>query len=129
VPPFQTDVKDDKILKITSENNSMQANVWMYLFFSLLVIAVVIVAYQDMRTADQPLIYYKEKYEDLERAYIELAKSHSYVLETIMKNNVDMQPYWPEFSNKPKEDYVEYLRRRIIAMQVEIERLDRDHKP
>jgi hypothetical protein len=129
VPPLQTDVKDDKILKITSENNSMQANVWMYLFFSLLVIAVVIVAYQDMRTADQPLIYYKEKYEDLERSYIELAKSHSYVLETIMKNNVDMQPYWPEFADKSKDDYVEYLRRRIIAMQVEIERLDRDHKP
>jgi intergrase/recombinase len=116
-------------LRLTSENKPMQANVWMYLFFSLLVIAVVVVAYQDMRTADQPLIYYKEKYEDLERAYIELAKSHSYVLETIMKNNIDMQPYWPEFANKPKEDYLEYLRRRIVAMQVEIERLDRDHKP
>ncbi len=106
----------------------MQANVWMYLFFSLLVIAVVIVAYQDMRTADQPLIYYKEKYDDLERSYIELAKSHSYVLETIMKNNVDMQLHWPEFANKTKEEYTEYLRRRIVAMQVEIERLDRVHQ-
>ncbi|HTK81268.1 MAG TPA: hypothetical protein VL633_03175 [Bacteroidota bacterium] len=107
----------------------MQSPVWMFLFFSLLVIAVVVVAYQDMRTADQPLIYYKERYEDLEKAYMELAKSHSYVLETIMKNNVDMQQYWPEFANKPKEEYTEYLRRRIVAMQVEIERLDHDHRP
>ena len=43
----------------------MQPNVWMYLFFSLLVIAVLTIAYQDMRQADAPLQYYKDKYEDL----------------------------------------------------------------
>ena len=81
-----------------------------------------------MRRADEPLIYYKEKYQDLERTYIDLAKSHSYVLETVMKNNVDLQPYWPEFATKTPEEYHEYLRRRIVAMQVEIDRLDRDHR-
>ena len=106
----------------------MQSNVWMYLFFALLAIAVIVVAYQDMRRADQPLEYYKEKSDELERSYIELAKSHSYVLETIMRNNVDMQQYWPEFATKPKEEYVEYLRRRIVSMQVEIERLEKSHK-
>ena len=106
----------------------MQPNVWMYLFFSLLAIALIVIAYQDMRQADQPLVYYKEKYDDLERSYIELAKSHSYVLETIMKNDIDMQQYWPEFATKTKEDYKEYLRRRIVAMQVDIERLDHDHR-
>jgi len=106
----------------------MQPNVWMYLFFSLLVISVLVIAYQDMRQADEPLIYYKEKYDELERSYIDLAKSHSYVLETIMKNDIDLQPYWPEFVNKTKEEYIEYLRRRIVAMQVEIDRLDLAHR-
>lgn len=106
----------------------MPSNIWMYLFFSLLVVAVVIIAYQDMRRADQPLEYYKERYEDLERSYIEVAKSYSYVLDTIMKNNVDMQTYWPEFADKSKEEYVEYLRRRIVALQVDIDRLDRAHR-
>ena len=106
----------------------MQPNVWMYLFFSLLVVSVLVIAYQDMRQADEPLIYYKEKYDELERSYIDLAKSHSYVLETIMKNDIDLQPYWPEFVNKTKEEYIEYLRRRIVAMQVEIDRLDLAHR-
>ncbi|GEM_PF-4262828 len=106
----------------------MASNVWMYLFFALLVVAIIVIAYQDMRRADQPLEYYKDRYDDLERSYIELAKSHSYVLETIMKNNIDMQPYWPQFTEKPKEEYIEYLRRKIVAMQVEIERLDRLHR-
>ncbi len=106
----------------------MQNNIWMILFFSLLVISVLVIAYQDMRQADEPLIYYKEKYDQLERAYIDLAKSHSYILETIMKNDVNLQPYLPEFASKSKDDYIEYLRRRIVAMQVEIERLDNDHR-
>jgi hypothetical protein len=100
----------------------------MYLFFSLLVIAVLTIAYQDMRQADAPLVYYKEKYEDLERTYVELAKSHSYVLETILKNNVDLQPCLPDFANKPREEYVEYLRRRIVAMQLDIERIERSYR-
>lgn len=106
----------------------MQPNVWMYLFFSLLVVAVLTIAYQDMRQADAPLVYYKEKYEELERTYVDLAKSHSYVLETMMKNNVDLQPYLPDFAEKPKEVYVEYLRRRIVAMQLDIERIERTYK-
>lgn len=106
----------------------MQSNVWMYLFFALLGVAVLVIAYQDMRQADEPLIYYKEKYEELEGSYVDLAKSHSYVLETILKNNVDLQQYWPEFQNKTREEYVEYLRRRIVAMQVELDRLDREHR-
>jgi transcriptional antiterminator Rof (Rho-off) len=106
----------------------MQPNIWMYLFFSLLVIAVLTIAYQDMRQADAPLVYYKEKYEELERTYVELAKSHSYVLETIMKNNVDLQSHLPDFAGKPKEEYVEYLRRRIVAMQLDIERIERSYK-
>ena len=114
-------------MALTSEN-PMQQNVWMYLFFSLLVIAVLIIAYQDMRRADEPIIYYKEKYEDLERSYVELAKSYSYLLETIMKNEIDLQPYLPEFKGKRKEEYIEYLRRRIVAMQVETDRLDREHR-
>lgn len=118
---------ESQILKITSEK-TMQPNVWMYLFFALLIIAVLVIAYQDMRQADEPLIYYKEKYQELEGSYIELAKSHSYILETVLKNNVDLQPYLPEFSGKTKEEYIEYLRRRIVAMQVEIDRLDREHR-
>jgi hypothetical protein len=106
----------------------MQSNVWMYLFFAVLIVGLVVIVYQDMKRADQPLEYYKDRYEELEKAYIELAKSHSYVLETIMKNNIDLQPYWPEFTDKSKEEYAEYLRRRIVAMQVEIDRLDHDHR-
>lgn len=125
--PFHTDIKEDKVLEVTSEN-SMQNNIWIFLFFSLLVVSIVIIAYQDLRRADEPMIYYKEKYDELERSYIDLAKSHSYVLETIVKNDIDMQPFWPEFANKPKEEYREYLRRQIVAMQVEISRLDRAHE-
>ena len=106
----------------------MQPNVWMYLFFALLVVTILTVAYQDMRRADAPLVYYKEQYEELERTYVDLAKSHSYVLETMMKNHVDLQPYLPEFAGKPKEEYIEYLRRRIVAMQLEIERIQRSYK-
>src|SRR5689334_10029495 len=98
----------------------MQPNVWLYLFFSLLVVAILTIAYQDMRQADAPLVYYKERYEDLERSYVELAKSHSYVLETIMKNNVDLQPYLQDFAKKPRSEYEEYLRRRVVAMQLDI---------
>ena len=106
----------------------MQPNVWMYLFFSFLVVAVLVIAYQDMRRADEPLLYYKDKYEELEQSYIDLAKSHSYILDIIMKNSIDLQPYLPEFAKKPKEEYTEYLRRRIVAMQVDLDRLDRQHR-
>ncbi len=106
----------------------MQPNVWMYLFFSLLIVAILTIAYQDMRQADAPLIFYKDKYEDLERSYVELAKSHSYILETIMKNDVDLQPYLKDLAGKPREEYEEYLRRRIVAMQLDIERIDRSYK-
>ena len=58
---------EDPLLKLTSEK-PMQPNIWMYLFFSLLAVAVLVIAYQDMRQADEPLIYYKEKYEELERS-------------------------------------------------------------
>ena len=106
----------------------MQPNVWMYLFFSLLIVAVLTIAYQDMRQADAPLVYYKDKYEDLERSYVELAKSHSYILETIIKNDVDLQPYLRDFAGKPRAEYEEYLRRRIVAMQLDIERIDRSYR-
>jgi hypothetical protein len=106
----------------------MQPNIWMYLFFSLLVVAVLTIAYQDMRQADAPLVYYKEKFEDLEKSYVDLAKSHSYILETLMKNDVDLQPYLPDFAQKTREEYIEYLRRRIVTMQVEIERIERSYK-
>jgi hypothetical protein len=124
--PFSTEAIGDKILGATSGDMS-RPNIWIFMFFSLLTISVVIIAYQDLRRADEPMMYYKEKYEELERQYIELAKSHSYVLETMMKNNVDMQPYWPEFTTKTHEEYIEYLRRQIVAMQVNIDRLDHDH--
>jgi len=100
----------------------------MYLFFSLLIVAVLTIAYQDMRQADAPLVYYKERYEDLERSYVELAKSHSYVLETVMKNNVDLQPYLQDFAKKPRAEYEEYLRRRVVAMQLDIERIERSYR-
>ncbi len=106
----------------------MQPNIWMYLFFSLLVVAILTIAYQDMRQADAPLVYYKEKFEDLEKSYVDLAKSHSYILETLMKNDVDLQPYLPDFAEKTREEYIEYLRRRIVTMQVEIERIERSYK-
>lgn len=102
----------------------MKFNIWMILFIATVIIAVVVIAYQDLRRADQPLIYYKDKYEDLQKAYIDLAKSHSYILETVMKNNVALQSYLPDYANRTPAEFNEYLRRRIVAMQLEIERLD-----
>ncbi|MDP2207722.1 MAG: hypothetical protein Q8K98_02970 [Bacteroidota bacterium] len=102
----------------------MKFNIWMVLFIATVIVAVVVIAYQDLRRADQPLIYYKDKYEDLQKAYIDLAKSHSYILETVMKNNVQLQSYLPDYANRTPAEFNEYLRRRIVAMQLEIERLD-----
>ena len=45
-----------------------------------------------------------------------------------MKNDVDHQPYLKDYAKRPKEEYIEYLRRRIVAMQVDIDRLDREHR-
>jgi hypothetical protein len=103
----------------------MNANVWMYLFFSLLIISVLLIAYQDLRRADEPLIYYKEKYSELESQYIELAKSHSYIMETIMKNHIPLKQYLPDFVNRSDDEYIEWLRQRIVAMQLDINRLNR----
>lgn len=125
--PQKDKKKEDKIFTLTSEK-PMQPNIWMYLFFSLLVIAVLIFAYKDMREADEPLIYYKEKYEELERSYIDIAGSYVYVLETIMNNNIDIQPYIQDYNTKSRAEYIEWLRRRIVATQVEIDRLDRMHR-
>lgn len=102
----------------------MKTNIWMILFIAVIILAAVVIAYQDLRRADQPLIYYKEKYEELQRSYIDLAKSYSYILETIMKNNINIQPYLVDYANKSPEEFNEYLRRRIVAMQIEIERLE-----
>ncbi len=102
----------------------MKFNIWMVLFIATVIVAVVVIAYQDLRRADQPLIYYKDKYEDLQKAYIDLAKSHSYILETVMKSNVPLQSYLPDYANRTPAEFNEYLRRRIVAMQLEIERLD-----
>ena len=121
------DKASEKILSLTVEK-TMQNNLWMNLFFSLLIISVLIIAYQDRRQVDEPMIYYKEKYEELEGSFLDLAKSHSYILDTMMKNNIDLQSYLPEFAGKSKEEYLEYLRRRIIAMQVEIDRIERQHR-
>ena len=121
------DKTNNPLWKATSER-STHINIWMFLFFGLLVISIIIVAYQDMRRADEPLIYYKEKYDELERQYIELAKSFSYVLDVIMKNDINLQPYLTEFANKPREEYIEFLRRRIVAMQLDINRLEWHHR-
>ncbi len=102
----------------------MKPNIWMILFFALLIVTIVVIAYQDLKRAEQPLIYYKEKYEALQKGYIDLAKSHSYILETIMKNNVPLQQYLPDYKDRIPEEFSEYLRRRIVAMQLEIERLN-----
>jgi hypothetical protein len=110
------------------EKIKMKNNVWMILFIVVVIVSAVVIAYQDLRRADQPLIYYKEKYENLQRAYIELAKSHSYILETVMKNNVNLQPFLPDYKERPAAEFTEYLRRRIVAMQLEIERLDFESK-
>jgi hypothetical protein len=110
------------------ELEQMKINIWMVLFIIVVIVGSVVIAYQDMRRADQPLIYYKEKYESLQRSYIELAKSHSYILETVMKNNVNLQPYLQDYKEKPPSEFNEYLRRRIVAMQLEIERLDFESK-
>ena len=125
--PPQKDRKEDKIFTLTSEK-PMQPNIWMYLFFSLLVIAVLIFAYKDMREADEPLIYYKEKYDELERSYVDIAGSYVYLLETIMNNNIDIQPYIQDYNTKSRAEYIEWLRRRIVATQVEIDRLERMHR-
>lgn len=106
----------------------MKNNVWMVLFIIVVIVATVVIAYQDLRRADQPLIYYKEKYTDLQRAYTDLAKSHSYILETIMKNGVNLQPYLPDYKDRTPAEFNEYLRRRIVAMQLEIERLDYENR-
>jgi hypothetical protein len=110
------------------ENEKMKINVWMILFILVVIVSAVVIAYQDLRRADQPLIYYKEKYENLQRAYIDLAKSHSYILETVMKNNVNLQPFLPDYKDRTTGEFSEYLRRRIVAMQLEIERLDYESK-
>lgn len=102
----------------------MKLNIWMILFIIVTILAAVVIAYQDLRRADQPLIYYKEKYEEIQKSYVELAKSYSYILEVIMKNNVNIQQYLPDYANKTPEEFNEYLRRRIVAMQLEIERLE-----
>ncbi len=102
----------------------MKFNIWMVLFIATVIVAVVVISYQDLRRADQPLIYYKDKYEDLQKAYIDLAKSHSYILETVMKNNIQLQSHLPDYATRPPAEFNEYLRRRIVAMQLEIERLD-----
>lgn len=106
------------------EKEEMKNNVWMILFIIVVIVATVVIAYQDLRRADQPLIYYKDKYTDLQRAYMDLARSHSYILETVMKNNVNLQPYLPDYKDRTPAEFNEYLRRRIVAMQLEIERLD-----
>jgi hypothetical protein len=124
--PFTNEPQADRILDATSANLA-RPNIWIFMFFSLLTIAVVIIAYQDLRRADEPMLYYKEKYDELEHQYVELAKSHSYVLETVMKNDINLQPFWPEFATKSHEEYIEYLRRQIVALQVNIDRLDHDH--
>jgi hypothetical protein len=110
------------------EKAIMKNNVWMILFIIVVIVATVVIAYQDLRRADQPLIYYKDKYMDLQRAYIDLAKSHSYILETIMKNNVTLQPHLPDYKDRTPVEFNEYLRRRIVGMQLEIERLDYETK-
>ena len=110
------------------EKEKMKNNVWMVLFIVVVIVSTIVIAYQDLRRADQPLIYYKEKYENLQRAYIDLAKSHSYILETVMKNNVSLQPFLPDYKDRTAAEFSEYLRRRIVAMQLEIERLDYEGK-
>ena len=125
--PQKDKKKEDKLFTLTSEK-PMQPNIWMYLFFSLLVIAVLIFAYKDMREADEPLIYYKEKYDELERSYVDIAGSYVYLLETIMNNNIDIQPYIQDYNTKSRAEYIEWLRRRIVATQVEIDRLERMHR-
>jgi hypothetical protein len=102
----------------------MKPNVWMILFIAVIIVVTVFIAYQDLKRADQPLAYYEEKYKALQKGYIDLAKSHSYILETIMKNNVPLQQYLPEYKDRSPEEFSEYLRRRIVAMQLEIERLN-----
>ena len=106
----------------------MKVNFWMIIAIAITIISVVIIAYQDLRRADQPLIYYKDKYELLQNSYIELAKSHSYILETIIKNDVPLQPYLIDYKDRTVDEFKEYLRRRIVAMQLEIERLDFENK-
>ncbi|HZY10947.1 MAG TPA: hypothetical protein VFF29_07310, partial [Bacteroidota bacterium] len=68
------------------------------------------------------------KYDELERSYVDIAGSYVYLLETIMNNNIDIQPYIQDYNTKSRAEYIEWLRRRIVATQVEIDRLERMHR-
>jgi hypothetical protein len=45
-----------------------------------------------------------------------------------VKNNVNLQPFLPDYKERTAAEFSEYLRRRIVAMQLEIERLDYESK-
>lgn len=63
-----------------------EKNIWMFLFFAMLLICVVLAALQVRGTSNAN---YKKKYDVLKSSYVELAKSQSQILQEMMlKPNV-----------------------------------------
>ena len=100
-------------------------NIWMHLFFGLLIVFIVTTILLFQRQSQRDLLTYKEKYISLRKSYIDLAKSQSYILELLLKN-VDLQKLVPEYRDLSKDAFTEAVRRKIVELKLKVENLERE---
>ena len=99
-------------------------NVWMYLFFAALLICVVLAALlaQSQREAKN-----KEKYDELKRAYIELAERQSGILSAMMLNREALRTYNSRYKGMADDAALDTAVRKDIGwLEVKIEELGKE---
>ena len=94
---------------------------WKIAFIILLVINLIVFLF---------LYYnnYKEKstrYSDLKTKYITLAKSQKHML-NILLENPELKKQIPEYDDLTTSKYQEAIRRKIVALQIEIENFENE---
>jgi hypothetical protein len=71
------------------------------------------------------LVHYKGKYYTLKNSYIELAFTQSEIFELLLENK-ELKTYLPEYDDLSSKEFEEGIRRKIIALKLEIDQLKQE---
>jgi K+/H+ antiporter YhaU regulatory subunit KhtT len=100
-----------------------EKNIWMYLFFAMLLICVVLSVLQVRTTSESD---YRKKYDDLKRSYLELARTQSKILGEMMLKTETLKENNPDYKDLEKDELDKRVRRDIGRLEIRIDELEKE---
>ncbi|MDX1943104.1 MAG: hypothetical protein SFU99_21250 [Saprospiraceae bacterium] len=107
----------------------MKRNIWIVLFFTLLIINLVFLTIyfisnrnSELESKNEQIDILKSELRKSKSEFIENAEQLKYLLETIIENSTELKKYMIEYKDVSEKDFEEKLRQKIVRLDIEIER-------